>query len=167
ILFFDEADALFGKRTEVKDAHDRHANLETSFLLQKMEEYEGITVLASNIRQNMDNAFLRRINFIIEFPFPDGKLRAKLWQKIFPERAPLDPGLDFTFLSKKMELTGGNIKNIALAAAYNASANGDNITMTHLIKAAKREIEKMGKPFIVSEYLPHSEFLNKNKTEVR
>jgi len=166
ILFFDEADALFGKRSEVKDAHDRYANIETSYLLQKMEEYEGITILASNFRQNMDNAFLRRINFIVEFPFPDKSLRKILWQKIFPENAPVDPGIDYGFLSEKMEMTGGSIKNMALAAAYMASAQSEPIEMTHIIKAARREYQKLGKPFIVSEFLPYSEFLEVKKTGV-
>jgi hypothetical protein len=166
ILFFDEADALFGKRSEVKDAHDRYANIETSYLLQKMEEYEGITILASNFRQNMDNAFLRRIHFIVEFPFPDKNLRKMLWQKMFPKEAPLDPGIDHDFLSEKMELTGGNIKNMALAAAYLASAQSENIQMKHIVKAAKREYQKLGMPFIKSEFLPYSEFFDKNEMEV-
>lgn len=167
ILFFDEADALFGKRTEVKDSHDRYANIETSFLLQKMEEYEGITILASNFRQNMDNAFLRRISFIIEFPFPDQVLRKKLWRKIFPHSAPLDAKIDYDFLAQKIEMTGGNIKNMALAAAYMASNDSADIQMGHIMKAVKREYEKQGKPFIPSEFLPYAEFLTKPKMGAR
>jgi AAA+ superfamily predicted ATPase len=145
ILLFDEADALFGKRSEVKDAHDRYANLEISYLLQKMEEYEGITILTTNLRMNMDDAFVRRLRFIIDFPFPNEKQRYQIWQKIFPESLPCSPDLDLNFLARNFELTGANIRNIALSAAFLAADENNEIQMSHLILAVRREYQKMGK----------------------
>lgn len=145
ILLFDEADALFGKRSEVKDAHDRYANLEISYLLQKMEEYEGITILTTNLRMNMDDAFVRRLRFIIEFPFPSEKQRYQIWQKIFPKSAPCSPELDLNFLARNFELTGANIRNIALTAAFLAADDNNQIEVAHLIQAVRREYQKMGK----------------------
>lgn len=145
ILFFDEADALFGKRTEVSDAHDRYANIETSFLLQKMEEYEGVVILATNLRNNMDDAFTRRIRFIVEFPFPDEASRLKIWKTHFPKEAPLSNAIDYEFLSRKFQIAGGNIKNIVLNAAFMAAENGGIIGMEHVLHGAKREFEKIGK----------------------
>jgi ATPase family associated with various cellular activities (AAA) len=145
ILFFDEADALFGKRSEVKDAHDRHANIEVAYLLQKMEEYEGVAVLATNLRQNMDDAFVRRIQAIIEFPFPDEESRQHLWQVSFPTAAPLHQDVDFGFLAREIKLPGGNIKNISLAACFYAASQGRAISQADLIKAAAREHQKLGR----------------------
>lgn len=145
ILFFDEADALFGKRSEVKDSHDRYANIETAFLLQKIEEYEGITILASNFMQNIDEAFMRRINYIIEFPFPDAEYRQIIWKSMFPIEAPISKSVDFDFIASKFEVTGGNIKNIAVSAAFLAAEGSDSIEMKHIIKAAKYELHKVGK----------------------
>lgn len=145
ILFFDEADALLGKRSEVKDAHDRYANIEISYLLQKMEEYEGITILASNLRKNIDEAFTRRIRFIIEFPFPEEEYRRRIWKGIWPREIRLEPGVDLNFMARQFELAGGNIRNIALAAAFFAADNGQAVGMKHLVLAAKREFQKMGK----------------------
>lgn len=145
VLFFDEADALFGKRTEVSDAHDRYANIETSYLLQKMEEYEGVVILATNLRENMDEAFTRRIRFVVEFPFPDEVGRQFIWEKHFPASAPVANDMDFAFLSKRIPVAGGNIKNIVLNAAFLAANNGNVISMQHVLHATKREYEKMGK----------------------
>jgi SpoVK/Ycf46/Vps4 family AAA+-type ATPase len=145
ILFFDEADALFGKRSEVKDAHDRHANIEVAYLLQKMEEFEGVAILATNLRQNMDDAFIRRIQAIIEFPFPDEESRHNLWQVAFPKEAPLSQEVDFGFLAREIKLAGGNIKNISLAAAFYAATEGCDIGKAHLFKAASREHRKLGR----------------------
>jgi AAA+ superfamily predicted ATPase len=145
ILFFDEADALFGKRSEVKDAHDRHANIEVAYLLQKMEEYEGVAVLATNLRQNMDDAFVRRIQAIIEFPFPDEGSREGLWLVAFPPEAPMGHDVDFGSLAREIKLAGGNIKNISLAASFFAASEGCAIGQTHLIKAASREHQKLGR----------------------
>ncbi|BAY90274.1 MULTISPECIES: AAA family ATPase [unclassified Tolypothrix] len=145
ILLFDEADSLFGKRSEVKDAHDRYANLEISYLLQKMEEYEGITILTTNLRMNMDDAFVRRLRFIIEFPFPNEKQRYEIWQKIFPKSTPCSSEIDLNFLAHNFELTGANIRNIALTAAFLAAEDSNQIEMPHLIQAVRREYQKMGK----------------------
>lgn len=145
ILFFDEADALFGKRTEVSDAHDRYANIETSYLLQKMEEYEGIVILATNLRENMDDAFTRRLRFIVEFPFPDDVNRQLIWNAHFPSETPLSEDIDYDFLARKFQVAGGNIKNIVLSAAFFAAEDGEMIAMAHILRAAKREFEKIGK----------------------
>lgn len=145
ILFFDEADALFGKRSEVKDAHDRYANIEVGYLLQKMEEYEGIAILATNLRQHLDEAFVRRMHFIIEFPFPDEEYRRRIWQVVFPREAPLGEDVDFGVLAREVRLAGGNIKNMGLAAAFDAASNGGVIGMPHLIRAARREHQKLGR----------------------
>lgn len=165
ILFFDEADAIFGKRTEVKDSHDRYANIEVSYLLQKMEEYEGVTILASNFRQNIDEAFTRRINFIVEFPFPDKALRKSIWERVFPKEAPLADDFDAAFLAEKLEITGGNIKSIASAAAFVAIASGEEISMKHIANAARREYGKLGKPFAASEFLSYLEGAKKSQKE--
>ncbi|AOY79275.2 ATP-binding protein [Moorena producens JHB] len=143
ILLFDEADALFGKRSEVQDARDRYANIEVGYLLQKMEEYEGIAILTTNFRSNMDEAFERRLRFIIEFPLPDAKNRHLIWQRIFPKTAPCSPDLDLEFL-ENLEITGANILNIALTAAFLAADDGGVIEMVHLIRAMRREYQKMG-----------------------
>ena len=150
ILFFDEADALFGKRSPVKDAHDRYANIEVGYLLQKMEEYEGVAILATNLRDNMDDAFVRRIQIIVEFPFPDEEYRQRIWQVIFPPEAPIGEDVDFGFLAKEVRLAGGNIKNIALAAAFYAASDGGAIQISHLIKAATREYQKLGRTWHIS-----------------
>jgi SpoVK/Ycf46/Vps4 family AAA+-type ATPase len=145
VLFFDEADALFGKRSEVKDAHDRFANIEISYLLQKMDEYEGVVVLATNLRQHLDEAFLRRMHNIVEFPFPDEDLRRRIWQAIFPPEAPLAPDVDMAALAREVKLAGGNIRNIALAAAFYAAEADGAITMDHIWSATRREHQKLGR----------------------
>jgi DNA polymerase III delta prime subunit len=152
VLFFDEADALFGKRSEVKDAHDRYANIEINYLLQKMEEHEGIVILATNLSKNLDEAFLRRMHFTVEFPFPDEKQRALIWKKIFPEKAPLSDDINITFLASRFKLAGGNIKNIALSAAFYAAEESSDIRMRHIILAAKREYQKMGKLCVKGDF---------------
>ncbi|MCA1634197.1 MAG: ATP-binding protein [Acidobacteria bacterium] len=145
ILFFDEADALFGKRSEVKDAHDRYANIEVGYLLQKMEEYDGIAVLATNLRQHMDEAFVRRMHVIIEFPFPDEEYRRRIWEVAFPTEAPLSDDVDFRLLAREVKLAGGNIKNIALASAFYAAGEGGGVRLAHLLRAAGREYQKLGR----------------------
>jgi SpoVK/Ycf46/Vps4 family AAA+-type ATPase len=145
VLFFDEADALFGKRTEVKDAHDHYANVEVAYLLQKMEEYEGIVILATNYRKNMDDAFTRRMHHIVEFPFPDPEYRERIWTTLLPPEAPLDSGVDFRFLARQFELAGGNIRNIILAAAFFAAEENSPMRMEHFILGTSRELQKMGK----------------------
>ncbi len=145
ILFFDEADALFGKRSEVNDAHDRYANIETSYLLQKMEEYEGIVILATNFRKNMDDAFMRRIRYVVEFPFPDEDSRERIWESHFPALAPRSGAVDFKFLARHFPITGGYIKNIVLDAAFRAAGAGAIIGMEHLLLGVRQEYEKIGK----------------------
>jgi hypothetical protein len=157
ILFFDEADAIFGKRSEVKDAHDRYANIEVGYLLQKMEEYDGVVILATNLRKNIDDAFIRRMHMTIEFPFPEESDRLRIWQKVFPPEAPLANDVDLTFLARQFKVTGGNIRNIALLAAFLAAEEGVAIGMTQIVRAIKREYQKLGK--LVTEadfgrYLP-------------
>jgi AAA+ superfamily predicted ATPase len=145
ILFFDEADALFGKRTKISDAHDRYANIETSYLLQRMEAYEGVVILATNLRENMDEAFTRRIKYIVDFPFPDAASRKLIWQTHFPREAPVSADLDYDWLAQQFQITGGNIKNIVLSAAFCAAADGGTIAMTHVLHGTRREFEKIGK----------------------
>ena len=145
ILFFDEADALFGKRSEVRDSHDRYANIEVGYLLQRMEEYEGIAILATNFRKNMDDAFVRRLHFTIEFPFPNHDDRRRIWEGIWPNDTPRDAALDLELLAQRYEMTGGNIKNVALAAAFLAADDDQVVRMHHVMQATLREYQKTGK----------------------
>jgi ATP-dependent 26S proteasome regulatory subunit len=145
ILFFDEADAIFGKRSEVKDAHDRYANIEISYLLQRMEAYEGVTILATNLRANLDEAFTRRLQFAVDFPFPDEGDRLRIWQTLFPPGVPREPDLDFDFLARRFKLAGGNIRNVLVSAAYLAASDGGRVAMRHLLHGTRRELQKMGR----------------------
>jgi hypothetical protein len=145
ILFFDEADALFGKRSEVKDAHDRYANVEVAYLLQKMEEYEGVVILATNLGKNLDDAFARRMHHTVEFPFPDPDYRERIWRAVFPTELPLGDDVNLRFLARQFELAGGAIRNAALAASFMAAEAGDTVNMRHLIRAVAREYQKLGK----------------------
>ena len=147
ILFFDEADALFSKRSDVSDSQDKHANAEVSYLLQRTESYEGITILATNLLQNFDEAFRRRINYMIQFPFPDKTLRKLIWETVFPKIAPLDC-IDFDLLANEFELSGAGIKNSALHAGFLAASDHDvnsKITIQHIIQGIKNEYTKVGK----------------------
>ncbi len=152
ILFFDEADALFGKRSEVRDSHDRYANIEISYLLQRMEEYDGMAILATNLHKNMDEAFVRRMHFTIDFPFPDAGNRQRIWEKIWPSATPRRPDLDLVFMARRFEVPGGSIRNIALAAAFLAADDGQVVDMGHLIRATQREYQKMGKVVTDGEF---------------
>jgi hypothetical protein len=147
ILFFDEADALFGKRSEVKDSHDRYANIEINYLLQRMEAYRGLAVLATNMKSSLDAAFLRRLRFVVNFPFPDVAERTQIWRKIFPPSTPT-ADLDFARLAR-LNIPGGNIHNIALNAAFLAADAGEPVRMTHIHAAARREYAKIEKPLEV------------------
>jgi len=149
ILLFDEADALFGKRSEVKDSHDRYANIEVSYLLQRMEAYRGLAILTTNMKSAIDTAFLRRIRFIVHFPFPDATQRGEIWERIFPASTPTD-GLDAGKLSR-LNIAGGNIRNIALNAAFLAADAGEEVRMKHLLHAARSEYAKMEKPLTEAE----------------
>ena len=144
ILLFDEADALFGKRSEVKDSHDRYANIEVSYLLQRMEAYRGLAILTSNMKGALDAAFLRRIRFVVQFPFPDAASRAEIWRRIFPPETPTK-GLDFDKLAR-LNVAGGNIRNIALNAAFLAADAEEPVRMQHLLRAARGEYGKLEKP---------------------
>jgi hypothetical protein len=143
ILFFDEADALFGKRTDVKDSHDRYANIEVNYLLQLMENYSGLAILATNRQQSVDRAFLRRLRFLINFPFPNLDSRRRIWQRVFPQTVPLGR-LDYNQLAQ-MEIAGGNIQTIALNAAFLAAADEGVVEMKHIAAAARREYSKLDK----------------------
>ena len=144
VLFFDEADALFGKRSEVNDSHDRYANIEISYLLQKMEAYEGLAILATNLRENLDKAFIRRLAFIVTFPFPEHTQRRQIWHLIWPDATPLSPDVDLDSLARDFRLSGGQIKNVALAAAFLAAPDGI-VEDRHIRRALSREYEKQGK----------------------
>lgn len=144
VLFFDEADALFGKRSEVRDSHDRYANIEISYLLQKLESYEGAAILATNLNHNMDDCFLRRFAFSIRFPLPDEAARLRIWTAIWPDETPVSDDMDFEHLAARFRLTGGNIKNIALASAFLAAEDRAPVTMMHVFRAIEREYQKMG-----------------------
>ena len=144
VLVFDEADALFGKRTEVRDSHDRYANIEVSYLLQRMESYRGLALLTSNFKNAIDEAFLRRLRFVIEFPFPDAVQRASIWQSMFPPEMPRG-NLALDRLAQ-LNVPGGNIRNIALHAAFVAADDDTPVTMAHLLRAARTEYAKLGRP---------------------
>ena len=161
ILFFDEADALFGKRSEVRDSHDRYANIEISYLLQKMEENEGIVIMATNLSQNIDDAFMRRMHFNVEFPFPEEEYRYKIWRSLIPKEAPVSDDIEFEFLAKRFKVAGGNIKNIVVNAAFLAAEESGAIRMEHVIKAAKREFQKIGKVCSQSEFGKYYEVVSK------
>jgi SpoVK/Ycf46/Vps4 family AAA+-type ATPase len=149
ILFFDEADALFGKRSEVRDSHDRYANIEVGYLLQRLEQYHGLAILATNMRTALDPAFTRRIRFIVKFPFPDESSRAQIWKRIFPKFVPVKD-LNIMRLAR-LNITGGNIRNIALNAAFLAAERNTSVDMTLIAEATKFEYEKMGKPLTLEE----------------
>jgi len=159
ILFFDEADALFGKRSEVRDSHDRYANIEVAYLLQKMEEYDGMVILATNLRKNIDEAFARRMQFTVEFPHPNESDRYRIWQGMFPREAPLAKDTDFSFLARQFKITGGNIKNIALAAAFMAAEDDGCITTEKLLRATKREYQKIGKLCTEDDFIQYFELV--------
>ena len=150
ILFFDEADALFGKRSEVKDSHDRYANIEVNYLLQRMESYGGLAILATNMKSALDPAFMRRLRFVVNFPFPGMVERKRLWQKVFPAHTPLDK-LDFERLAR-LNLTGGNIYNVALNAAFMAASSDTPVTMPMLLSAARTEFQKLDRPVNEAEF---------------
>ena len=149
VLLFDEADALFGKRGEVKDGHDRYANLEVAYLLQRMESYRGLAILTTNLRSNVDRAFLRRLRFVVQFPFPDTVQRAEIWRRTFPPATPLD-GIDPEALAR-LAASGGSIRAIALSAAFGASEDGTAVTPAHVLRAARVEYAKADRALTDSE----------------
>jgi SpoVK/Ycf46/Vps4 family AAA+-type ATPase len=149
VLLFDEADALFGKRSEVRDSHDRYANLEVSYLLQRMESYRGLAILTTNMKQALDPAFLRRIRFIVQFPFPGLSERRRIWEGVFPGQAPV-ANLDHARLAQ-MNVAGGLIRNIATQAAFLAADEGTAIEMNHILRAARVEYAKLERPLTAAE----------------
>ncbi len=149
ILLFDEADALFGKRSEVKDSHDRYANIEVGYLLQRMEAYRGLAILTTNLRSALDQAFLRRLRFVVDFPFPDAAQRREIWRGIYPAATPLGE-IDWSRLAQ-LSVAGGNIRNIALNAAFQAAATGESVAMAHILRAARSEYAKLERPLTGAE----------------
>jgi len=152
VILFDEADALFGKRSEVSDAHDRYANVEVAYLLQRMELFEGIAILATNLRANLDEAFTRRLDALVDFPEPEEEYRRRLWERSLGTTMPRDPNLDLDFLARAFKLSGGAIRNIAVAAAYAAAEEQRAMSMADLIRATQREYLKMGLLTVESEF---------------
>jgi SpoVK/Ycf46/Vps4 family AAA+-type ATPase len=149
ILFFDEADALFGKRGDVKDSHDRYANIEVSYLLQRMEAYRGLAILTTNLKTSMDKAFQRRLRFIVNFPFPDTSQREAIWRRVFPHDTPTRDLLPQRL--SQLNVAGGNIRNIALNAAFLAAAANQPVGMGHLLEAARIEAQKLERPLSDAE----------------
>ena len=149
LLLFDEADALFGKRSEVRDSHDRYANIEVGYLLQRMEAYQGLAILTTNLKSSMDTAFQRRLRFTVNFPFPDAAQREAIWRKVFPAATPTE-GLDPKKLAQ-LNVTGGNIRNIALNAAFLAAEAGTPVGMANLVEAARLEAHKIERPLSDAE----------------
>jgi hypothetical protein len=152
ILFFDEADALFGKRSEISDSHDRYANIEVAYLLQKMEGYAGAVILATNYRRNIDDAFVRRLDFVIDFPFPEVEDRKRIWRLLLPEEAPLADDLDIDFLATQFKLSGGSIRNCSLSAAFQAADDDGVIGMRHLVRAVALEYGKQGRLTLEADF---------------
>ena len=155
VLFIDEADALFGKRSEVKDAHDRYANIEIAYLLQKMDDHDGVVILATNLARNIDEAFSRRMQFVLEFPFPDESSRERLWRAMVPPGAPLDDDVDIPFLARQFELTGADIRNVVLDAAYHAAQLDKSITLLQVLRAVARQFTKAGKVPTAVDFREH------------
>lgn len=160
VLFFDEADVLFGKRTDVRDSNDKYSNMEAAFLLQKMESYNGVTILATNFLRNMDEAFKRRMRYLVEFPFPDRYWRMEIWKRAFPERLPLKPDIDLEFMAASFELSGAGIRNVVLEAAFLAAAEKEAVGMPQLVQAAKGELEKNGKTMAPEDFGPYAMYLD-------
>ena len=155
VLLFDEADAIFGKRGEVRDAHDRYANMESAYLLQRMETFDGLAVLSTNLRSNIDDAFTRRLDAIIDFPAPDETARLALWQQCLAPPLPVADDLDLEFCARAFTLSGGNIRSVALTAAYLAAGSDRPIGMTDLITAVQQEYKKLGRLILEREFGPY------------
>jgi len=159
VLLFDEADAIFGKRSEVRDAHDRYANIESAYLLQRMEAFDGLAVLATNLRANLDDAFTRRLDMVVDFPVPDDDARLALWDRCMGTIMPRASDVDLVFLAKSFELSGGNIRSAVVTSAYLAAAEDRPVTMADLIAAVAREYQKLGRLCLESEFGPYLELV--------
>jgi SpoVK/Ycf46/Vps4 family AAA+-type ATPase len=155
ILFFDEADALFGKRSEVKDARDRYANVETAYLLQRLERFEGTAILATNLMANIDDAFSRRIDVFVDFPLPEASERGRIWRSALAGTLPTGDDVDVAFLANAFELGGGNIVNVVVTAAFMAAERSGRVGMEELIRATGREYRKLGRLCTRTEFGPH------------
>jgi ATPase family protein associated with various cellular activities (AAA) len=164
VLFFDEADALFGKRSEVSDAHDRYANIEVAYLLQRLESYQGLVVMATNLQRNIDDAFLRRISVAVDFEPPDEPQRRRLWRQAIPASAPVG-GLDFDFLARQFRVTGGTIRNAVLGAAFLAAGENGSVTMERIALAMKREFQKLGRLRTESEFGRYFDLVNSDPAD--
>ncbi len=152
VLLFDEADALFGKRSEVRDANDRYANIEVAYLLQRMETFDGLAILATNLRANVDEAFARRLDMVVDFPAPDVELRRALWDRCLASAVPRGQDLDLDFCARAFELSGGNIRSIAVTAAYLAADGDRPVGMVDLIRGVHREYRKLGRMVVAAEF---------------
>ena len=155
ILFFDEADALFGRRSGVSDSRDRYANIEVAYLLQRMEAHPGAVILATNLKQNLDEAFLRRLDFVVDFRFPEAADRRRLWRLVIPREAPVSDDVEFDFLADRFKLSGGSIRNCSLAAAFEAAAAGEPVRMAHLVRAVAAEYAKLGRLTVEADFEPY------------
>ncbi len=161
ILLFDEADALFGKRSEVKDARDRYANVEVAYLLQRMERFDGLAILTTNLRSNVDEAFVRRLDAIVDFPMPEAEHRLRLFELNLPSTLPREHDLDLGFLARQFRISGGNIRNICVTAAYLAAADGRRVGMADLVRATEREYRKLGRLTVEAEFGPYMDLLDR------
>ncbi|HEU5213237.1 MAG TPA: ATP-binding protein [Gaiellaceae bacterium] len=159
VVLFDEADALFGKRSEISDSHDRYANIEVSYLLQRMEAYPGAVILATNFRRNIDDAFIRRLDFVVDFPFPEADDRTKLWRRLLPSEAPTADDVDLEFLGSQFKLAGGAIRNCCLSAAFQAADENQPIQMLHLVRAVAQEYAKQGRLTLEADFERFHELL--------
>ena len=158
VLLFDEADAVFGKRSEVSDSNDKYANVETSYLLQRMESYDGVVIMTTNYASNIDSAFLRRIQVSVEFQPPDETERLHLWAQSFPASAPLGE-LDLPFLARQFKLTGSGIRSVSLGAAFRAASTGTKITMETIVLAVQSELRKQGRITTATDFGPYASVL--------
>ena len=152
VLLFDEADAVFGKRSDVKDSHDRYANVESAYLLQRMETFDGLAILATNLRANIDEAFTRRLDVIVDFPMPDAAQRTRLWDRSLGSQVRRADDIDLDFLGRSFELAGGGIRSAAVTAAYLAAADRGTVLMKHCVIAVHREYRKLGRLVVESEF---------------
>ncbi|MFL6117413.1 MAG: ATP-binding protein, partial [Catenulispora sp.] len=159
VLLFDEADAIFGKRSEVRDAHDRYANVESAYLLQRMESFDGLAILATNLRANLDDAFTRRLDLVVDFPMPEADHRRALWERCLGPTLPRAADLDLDFCAGAFELAGGNIRSVAVTAAYYAAESGGPVTMPGLIRAVQREYQKLGRLTLDTEFGHYLDYL--------
>lgn len=164
ILFFDEADAIFGKRSEVNDSKDRYANAEVAYILQRMEQYDGVVIMASNLLKNIDEAFMRRIRYLVHFEMPDEKVRKELWMGCFPKETPQE-NIDFDFLAKTFEFSGGSIKNVVLNSVFLAAEEGTKVGMSQIIRSIKHEYIKQGKSVFVAEFGVYGYYLHGSQND--